>query len=228
MENVKETYTAFHVTHHPKHVYPSEWVIRTLQGKYPALNLDKSRYAGSKILDVGFGDGRNWPLLHNLSFQIYGIEISEGIVALGRQRAAELGVPVTLKLGTNSAISFDSEFFDYLLASSSCYYVDKGTSFEQTVQEYGRVLKRGGALLVTLAAGDSSMFEGAAELGDGLVEIRNDPWKLRNGYVFRRFDSREDVIAAFSPCFDSFSIGLCCDNYYGVQINLFLLVCCKK
>jgi hypothetical protein len=33
---------------------------------------------------------------------------------------------------------------------------------------------------------------------------------------------------AFSPHFDSFSVGLCCDNYYGVQINLFLLVCRRK
>jgi SAM-dependent methyltransferase len=199
-----------------------------LQGRYPELTLDKSRYAGAKILDVGFGDGRNWPLLHNLSFDIYGLEISEEILALGRRRAAALGLTVTLKLGTNSVIPFGNQYFDYLLASSSSYYVDKGTSFAQTVEEYGRVLRPGGILLATLAAEGSSIFEDSTDLGAGVFEIRRDPWQLRNGYMFRRFDSQEEVIAAFSPYFECFSIGLCCDNYYGVQINLFLLVCSRK
>ena len=227
-ENVKETYTDFHVARRPEHVYPAEWVIRTLQGSYPGLALDKTRYPGAKILDVGFGDGRNWPLLHNLSFDIYGVEITDEILALGRQRAEALGLQATLKLGTNSAIPFEDAFFDYLLASSSSYYVDKGSTFSQTVEEYARVLKGNAVLLATLPAPGSSILEGAVDLGDGLVEIRNDPWNLRNGYLFQSFNSKEDVVTAFSAHFDSFSIGLCCDNYYGIQINLFLLVCVRN
>src|SRR2546430_17490336 len=84
MKNVRESYTAFHETQNPKHVYPSEWVIRTFLGSYPQLSLNKCKYAGAKILDMGFGDGRNWSLLHNVSFDIYGVEISEKIVALSQ------------------------------------------------------------------------------------------------------------------------------------------------
>jgi SAM-dependent methyltransferase len=228
VEDVKESYTAFHLSHNPAHVYPSEWVIRTLLGNYPRLSLDKSKYRGAKLLDVGFGDGRNWPLLDNCGIQIHGVEITEEIIALGLERARALGIEAALKLGKNSAIPFADDFFDYALASSSCYYVDKGTSFSDNLAEYSRVLKPGGILLATLPEAGSSIFDGCAELDEGHVEIRNDPWGLRNGYIFRRFHTEEELVETFSSRFDSFSVGLCRDNYYGVQINLFLLVCRKK
>jgi ubiquinone/menaquinone biosynthesis C-methylase UbiE len=227
MEDVRDSYTDFHKRHKPQHVYPSEWVIRTLLGRYPHLSLDRDQYEGSSILDMGFGDGRNWPLLHNLAFEIYGVEITEDIVALGGERARSLEIPVTLKVGTNSSIPFPDDSFDYVLASSSCYYVDAGTNFTENLREYQRVLKPGGILLATLPATGSSIFKGCLELGDGHVRICDDPWGLRNGYIFKWFQSPQDIEETFRRYFDSFSIGLCCDDYYGVQINLFLLVCRK-
>lgn len=228
MENVKGSYSAFHGRRNPQHVYPSEWVVRTLLGTYPQMSLDKSKYRGGKILDIGFGDGRNWPLLHNAAFDIYGVEITEDIIALGQERAESLGVPVTLKMGANAALPFENAFFDYILACNSCYYVDAGTTFEDTLEEYQRVLKPGGILIASLPEASGSICEGAVERGDGLVEIRNDPWGLRNGYLFRWFRSAEEVREVFSPHFDSFSIGLCRDDYYGVLISAFLLVCRKR
>lgn len=227
MKDVKESYTDFHKTHNPQQVYPSEWVIRTFLGKYPQLSLDKSNYRGAKLLDMGFGDGRNWSLLHNAGFEIHGVEITDEIVSFGNERAKSLGISATLRVGTNSTIPFDDNTFDYILASSSCYYVDSGTTFSDNLGEYQRVLKPGGYLVATLPEAGSSIFEGCVELEDGHVEIRNDPWGIRNGYVFKRFHSEEDIKKTFLPSFDSFSLGLCCDNYYGVQINLFLLVCRK-
>jgi SAM-dependent methyltransferase len=227
MEDVKASYTAFHASHNPVQVYPSEWVIRTLLGKYPGLSLDNTKYKGARILDVGFGDGRNWPLLHALSFDIYGVEITDEIIKLGWERAQALGIDLTLNLGTNASLPFEDNFFDYILASASCYYVDRGTTFSDNLREYHRVLKVGGTLIATLPEANSSILEGAVDLADGHVEIRNDPWRLRNGYVFRRFRDEKEVRDAFSPSFGSFSVGLCCDNYYGIQINLFLLVCQK-
>ncbi len=228
MKDLTASYTEFHARKNPTNVYPPEWLIRTLLGTYPRLSIDHRRYPNSRILDVGFGDGRNWPLLDNIGFHIHGVEITDRIVALGYERARHLGIEVDLKTGSNAAIPFEDEYFDFIVASSSCYYLDDGTVFADNLREYSRVLKPGGILLASLPESTNAIFEGAVNLGDGVVEIRNDPWNLRNGYRFRWFVDEDDVREAFSPWFESFSIGLCRDNYYGIQINAFLLVCERK
>lgn len=202
--------------------------MRTLQGKYPGLSFDKSKYVGGRMLDMGFGDGRNWPVLNDLGFEIHGVEISEDILAIGRERASQIGIPVTLKVGRNNSIPYNNSFFDYILACHSCYYVDGGTSFDDNVKEYARVLRPGGWMFASLPEKHSSICDGMHQLSDGHVEITKDPWGLRNGYVFRIFESEDEIRNAFSGYFDSFSIGLCCDNYFGIRINLYIAVCRRK
>jgi SAM-dependent methyltransferase len=228
MKDVKKSYTDFHETHNPAHVYPTEWVIRTLLGNYPNMSLEKSNYRGSKLLDIGFGDGRNWPLFKNIGFELYGIEVTEKILELGKIRAENIGIPAQLKIGKNSEIPFDADFFDYLVACHSCYYVDAGTTFQDNLREFSRILKPGGTFIATLPEPNGDIFKDCIDRGDGHVEIRNDPWGLRNGYLFKWFLSEQDIQKTFTPLFKNLSIGLCCDNYYGVQINYWLLVCQKK
>lgn len=228
MKDVKQSYTNFHESHNPIHVYPTEWVIRTLLGNYPNMSLDKRKYRGARILDLGFGDGRNWPLLHNVGFDIYGVEVTEKIVSLGQERGQTLGIPVNIKCGRNSAIPFEDSFFEYILACHSCYYIDAGTTFLDNLKEFRRVLKPAGTFIASLPEPNGDIFQGSIERDNGHVEIRKDPWGIRNGYIFKWFRSEEDIRATFSPFFDNFSIGLCCENYYGVQINYWLIVCQKK
>jgi ubiquinone/menaquinone biosynthesis C-methylase UbiE len=229
MKDVTKTYTSWHERHNPTNIYPTEWVIRTFLGKYPNLSLDKDKYKGAKILDIGFGDGRNWPLLHNAGFDpIYGIEITDDIVSLGEKRATDLGLSAILKVGRNTEIPFESNFFDYTLACHSCYYVDAGTTFSDNLREFWRVLKPGGMFIASLPEPSGDIFMESIERENGHVEIRNDPWGLRNGYIFKWFRSEKDITTTFSPFFHNLSIGLCCDNYYGIQINYWLLVCAKK
>ncbi len=69
MENGKiDNFANSYKKNHNIHLYPTEWIIRTLLGKYPEMNLDKEKYDTAKILDVGFGDGRNFSLLNNCGF----------------------------------------------------------------------------------------------------------------------------------------------------------------
>lgn len=228
MKDTRESYGRFHAEKKPDHVYPSEWVIRTFLGKYPKLEMDKSRYPGAKILDIGFGDGRNWPLLRNAGFDVHGLEISEEIVRLGQERAEQLGMDATLKVGTNSSIPFPDATFDYILASHSCYYIDEGTRFPDNMREYFRVLKPGGMLIASLPESTNDIFDQCIELDDGHVEIRNDPWGLRNGYIFKWFRHEQDVTESFGPWFEDFAIGACRNDYFGVQIDMFLLVCTRR
>lgn len=234
MENVKNSYTEFHKKKASNHLYPTEWIIRTMLGSYPELKLDRSKYQGGRILDLGFGDGRNMSLLNNCGLRIYGVEITEETVQLGRRNLEILQVEAELKVGSNKNIPFEDDSFDYILASSSCYYIDENSSFEDNVREMRRVLKKGGSIIANFPAfvkedvKVSFILENAIRLDEGYVIIQNDIYGIRNGYKFKTFDSKESIVRYFDNDFCNVSIGVCMDNYYGVQINQFIMTAQKK
>lgn len=228
MENVQRTYSDFHKSKLTKHVYPTEWVIRTLLGKYPNLNLNKGKYKNAKILDLGFGDCRNMPLLKNCDFDIYGVEISDEIIALAEEKLNDLQISAMLKKGSNSSIPFGERFFDYLLACHSCYYIDENTTFEDNLFEMARVLKKDGILVASLPAPDNFILENCDKLENGHVIIRNDIYGLRNGYVFKTFQDEDDIKNSFERYFSNITVCQCLDNFWGVQINYFLVAGEKK
>ncbi len=227
MENVQKTYSEFHKKKQSGHVYPTEWVIRTMLGKYPHLHLNTGGYKDAKILDLGFGDCRNMPLLSNCDFDIYGVEISNEIISMANKKLEELSIEATLKVGSNTNIPFEDSFFDYLLACHSCYYVDKDTSFNDNLKEMARVTKTGGKVVASLPAPDNFILKDCKRLDDGHVIITNDIYGLRNGYVFRAFESENEVIRTFKKEFADATVCKCMDNFWGVQINFFIVTATK-
>ncbi|MDO9112347.1 MAG: class I SAM-dependent methyltransferase [Polaromonas sp.] len=146
-------------------VYPTEFVVRTFMAKYPGLNFRKP-VAGNKILDVGFGDGRNTAFLCEAGLSVSGIEITQGIVDQTRTRLANLGHEADLRVGRNSAIPFENEAFDYILACHCCYYCDDGQTLLDNLNEYSRVLKKDGFVVASVANRASYIFDGATALPD--------------------------------------------------------------
>ncbi len=226
--SIKEHYADFYSKRNPSRVYPVEFVVRTLLGTYPGLKLDRSVFRGAKILDLGFGDGRNMPLLHDLGLEIYGVEISDEICRLTRERMERLGVPVRLATGNNSHIPFNTEAFDFILACHSCYYVNEDESFEDNLREIARVLRPAGRFVFSLAKADSYVLNDAEPLGNGLYRITQDPCGLRNGSVFRAFKSRQEILDQLGVYFRDFSLGLCENDFYGIYEKVWIGTCLKK
>src|SRR5262245_25166607 len=145
--DLESPYADFYRKRDPVHVYPVEFVVRALLGNYPRHRTNPSEYAGKKVLDLGFGDGRNMPLLRNLGMRIYGVEISQDICDLTHARMTKLDVDVTLAVGRNHSIPFEDAAFDIVLACHACYYVDPGKRFNDNILEIFRVLKPGGSFV---------------------------------------------------------------------------------
>lgn len=228
MEDTLVATNQFYSTRNAEHVYPVEFVVRTFLGTYPNLKMDRSSYAGSKILDVGYGDGRNMPLLHNLGFQVYGVEISSEINELAEERMKRLGVPVTVKVGRNVSLPFDNGFFQYVLACHACYYVDEGTRFEDSLAETYRVLAPGGVYICSVPMHDTYILQDAEKLGDGYYKIKSDPYNYRKGTIFRAFESREEIAQTFGSRFEDLRIGFCDDDFYGIRQKVWIVTCKKK
>jgi SAM-dependent methyltransferase len=225
MSDIESRYKDFYKARDSAHVYPVEFVVRAFLGSYPLLKPDPTLYPGRRILDLGFGDGRNMPLLCNLGMEVHGVEIAEEICRRGVARLAALGCAIEARVGRNSSIPYADAFFDHILACHACYYVDPETTFADNIKEISRVLKSGGRFIFSAPMGTSYIMNGATPLGDGHMRIANDPYGLRNGYVMRKFDSAKEIDVAIAPLFADARIGKARNDWWGIDEQVWIVVC---
>jgi SAM-dependent methyltransferase len=207
-------------------VYPTEFVVRTFLSKYPHLNF-KAPSPNSAVLDMAFGDGRNTLFLCELGFSVSGVEITKEIVQQTSQRLRSLGHEADLRVGRNSSIPFESETFEYVLASHCIYYCDDGEVLLDNLREYSRILRPGGWLVASVAYKKSYIFNHSEPQPDGSFIIRHDPYGNRDGYRLFAFESKEQVEAYFSEFFIDFSFGFANNDYFGIEEKVFWVVCRK-
>ena len=223
---IDNRYERFYAGRAAAKVYPTEFVVRTFLANYPGLVFPKPQ-PGSRILDVGFGDGRNTVFLCDQGYDVAGIEIAQGIVDQTAERLDRLGYAADLRVGRNSDIPFGNGSFDYILACHCCYYCDDGETLADNLTEYARVLKPGGWLVASVACSASYIFNSAVALEDGSYRIHADPYGNRDGYRLHAFSDREAVRRYLSAWFGSFSFGFADNDYFGISERVFWVVCQK-
>jgi ubiquinone/menaquinone biosynthesis C-methylase UbiE len=107
--------------------------------------------AYGRVLEVAIGTGRNLPHYRS-GTTLTGIELSPAMLAIAKQRAAELGLDADLREGNAELLPFDDESFDTVVcALSLCTISDPATA----IDEMRRVLVPGGLLLLVDHIGSS-------------------------------------------------------------------------
>jgi SAM-dependent methyltransferase len=227
-DEITRHYDEFYRRRNPLHVYPVEFVVRALLGNYPRHKTEPSSYVGKKVLDLGFGDGRNMPLLHNLGMRLYGVEISQDICDLTQARMRHLDIEADLAVGRNHSIPFPDAMFDIILACHACYYVDPGKRFSDNVREIARTLRASGSFVFSAPIGTSYIMRGARDDGDGHMVLTNDPYGVRNGYVMKKFDNEDEILIALEAEFEDFEIGSCRNDFWGLEEHVWIVTCRKR
>lgn len=100
--------------------------------------------ATGQVLEVGVGTGRNFPFYPS-GVVLTGLDLSPAMLAIARQRAADLGVEVDLREGDAQELPFDPASFDTVVCTLSlCAVPDHA----KVIAEMARVLRPGGRLLL--------------------------------------------------------------------------------
>ena len=75
--------------------------------------------ARGRVLEVAIGTGLNLPFYPAATTTITGIDLSPAMLAIARQRAADLGVQVDLHTGDAEALPFEDATFDTVVCALS-------------------------------------------------------------------------------------------------------------
>jgi len=209
--------------------YPPEYVIRIFKGGYPRLNFDKSQFPGKKILDMGCGDGRNFPLFAGCGFKLFGVELTDEIVTKTGQNLSNCGLSdFDLRTGCNHSIPFEDQFFDYMVSWNSCYYMGAHENFGDYVEEFARVIKPGGTLVLSIPKKSCFIYDSSIELRPGYRTIQNDFFNTRNGEILRCFGDAAEIEQAFSPGFANFEFASIHDDCFGLNYHWHLAICTRR
>jgi phosphatidylethanolamine/phosphatidyl-N-methylethanolamine N-methyltransferase len=116
---------------------------------------------GGRILEVGVGTGISLPGYARTS-RLVGIDISEPMLAKARERVIQLGLDhvENISVMDAEALDFPDESFDVVVAQ---YVVTAVPNPEQALNEFLRVLKPGGEIIITTRVGADHGFRKAVE-----------------------------------------------------------------
>lgn len=212
-----------------KIAYPPEALIRIMLGTFPELGFFDKNYKDKKILDVGYGDGRNFPLFDRLGLICHGVEITEEIVSNTLNQPALENLHLNLAVGTCENLPYDNEVFDYLVTWNSSYYMKPANySYLRHVTELMRVVKSGGYFIASVPSPSSFIYDSCKSLEDGYVEIKNDYFNVRNGQVMKQFEDKSD----FTRYFEQFCSEVSCAeikmDWFGLAYDWYVFVGKKR
>jgi phosphatidylethanolamine/phosphatidyl-N-methylethanolamine N-methyltransferase len=118
---------------------------------------------GGRILEVGVGTGISLPD-YSTSSRLTGIDISEPMLDRARQRVSRLGLAnvEAIAVMDAEALDFPDASFDVVVAQ---YVVTAVPDPERALDEFARVTRPGGEIVITTRVGAEAGFRGAVERG---------------------------------------------------------------
>jgi len=123
--------------------------------------VDVAERIGGRVLEVGVGTGLSLPS-YGARTRVTGIDISEGMLEKARIRVSRHGLTNVedIAIGDAEGLAFPDEAFDVVVAQ---YVVTAIPDPERALDEFVRVLRPGGEIVITTRIGAERGVRGAAE-----------------------------------------------------------------
>ena len=205
-------------------LFPTEFVVRWFKGNYPDWRMQQFE-PGAKVLDLGFGDGRNFELFFDLGLKIYGLEISKKITQRVYEQFSEIVQPGCLRVGKNGSLPFEAGFFDFVVACHAIYYMDRDGNIKLNISEIARCMKKNGLLLFSIPKDNSYLISNSERIDDMHVLVSEDPLRLRNGEKLAFASNKEQILEALSPHFGDTLVCQNDNDWWGIRESCWIVSC---
>lgn len=210
-------------------VYPSVFALKMFLGKNPRFSMNGTDFKGKKILDIGFGDGRDLILFCNLGLHVYGVEVDADVVHHTRVKFEELGLDISVQVGRNDTTGFEDNSFDYVFSAAALMYLnDENTNLHDILSHTLSILKPNGYLIGTFARSDSHITSEATWLTENKIIVKDPFYKLRAGqhyYVHQSKNAAKQDLEAAG--FRDIIIAEYDVDWFGTRESMFMFVATK-
>ncbi len=181
-----------------------QYLVHLLKGGYLGNELRDG--AGKKMVDVGCGSGFNSVTFAMMGWHVEACEINKDIVKHARETVLKYGFDINIKIGENEHLPYSDGMFDLLLSMNVIHYVQSEEAVKKTIQEYARVLKKGGRLILSTNHPENWLLDRHHQLNGNLIRV-NFPGDYRDGQTLFLFRSRDMLHSYFSTHFEKIMVG---------------------
>ena len=203
--------------------WPNEVMLKLFFGSYlkNAINLENNQ----RVLDIGCGFGQNLLPFLDKGCECYGVEIDSGICELTTLLLKDRGYDANIKVGSNTNLPFEDNFFDYLLSVNVVHYEGNEEKILAALKEYNRVLKPGGRLFLMTVGPEHTIYRRAKALGNHRYQIDN--FDFRDGQTYFYFDNLKCLDFYLSKFFEDVELGRVTEDLMELPVD-FLIGVGKK
>ena len=149
LEGLNSRFTRFYDWFSPFYAFFTKMAFLHFGGDRKARRviLDRLDLNGGRLLEVSIGSGENLPYLFESPRvgEVYGLDISTGLLACCHSYVTKLGWPVDLFLGTAEALPFNAESFDSILHIGGINFFSRK---KKAIDEMIRVARPGGKIVI--------------------------------------------------------------------------------
>ena len=149
--------------------YDREPYTQGTQGEVDFIEQEIGHDRAKTILDVGCGTGRHALELGRRGYQVVGLDLSESLLARGREVAQAENLDVTFIAGDARALNFEAQFDVALSICEGAFSLVETDEMDLLILEnVARALKPGGKFTMTAP---NAVFMLARDPGEGAFDV---------------------------------------------------------
>jgi len=207
--------------------YPNTTMIKILFGDYLKKKILINKK--TKVIDVGCGFGNNLIPFLDSGCKTYGLEIDDRICMLTKDIIEKKynNNKITIKIGHNRSIPFNSNFFD-LMITNTLHYEETYKDINLALREFQRVLKTNGVLYLETTGNKHNFFKSSQKIKKNIYINKDKKDKIRYKKFFFFFENEMNLKKILKKYFKTVVTGRVTEKINESYYDSFLAVCFNK